>query len=66
MMSLKRLNIQEACKTYEVTYINNPFVGAGRTRIRACGRSSWMTVQRIARLYRDRHLRLGGKNALIF
>ena len=25
---LKRLNIPEACKTYEVTYINNPLVGA--------------------------------------
>jgi hypothetical protein len=25
---LARLNIPEACKTYEVTYINNPLVGA--------------------------------------
>jgi hypothetical protein len=26
--TLARLNIPEACKTYEVTYINNPLVGA--------------------------------------
>ena len=24
---LKRLNIPEACKTFEVTYINNPLMG---------------------------------------